>query len=97
MLAWFTPNEFYYWRTPSGSEIDLIWTKGRRAIGFAFKSGKRFRRETATSLLEAAKSGKLNRGFIVHQSSETLRISEHVQALPVERFLREPEAGRILE
>jgi predicted AAA+ superfamily ATPase len=90
-------GEFYYWRTPSGSEIDLIWTKGRRAMGFEFKSGRKFRRESATPLLEAVKGGKLKRGFIVHQSSETLRISEHVQALPVERFLKELEAGRILE
>ena len=29
---------FFYWRTESGNEVDLIWKKGNRSIGFEIKS-----------------------------------------------------------
>ncbi len=90
-------GKFSYWRTPSGSEIDLIWTKGSRSVGFEFKRTTRWRREDSASLLEVVQSGKLKRGFAVYLGKETLALGKNVVALPIEAFLEKLAQGKVID
>ena len=38
--------QFFYWRTESGNEVDLIWKRGRQAAGFEIKSSVSGRRDS---------------------------------------------------
>jgi len=84
-----------YWRTPSGSEVDFVWTRGKRAVGIEVKAGARWRREDGAALAERIAGGTLRRGFGVYRGRETLRIG-HVLVLPIESFLERLAAGSIL-
>jgi predicted AAA+ superfamily ATPase len=36
-------GELRHWRTPSGSEVDFVWTRGRRAVGIEVKASARWK------------------------------------------------------
>jgi predicted AAA+ superfamily ATPase len=84
-----------YWRTPSGSEVDFVWTRGKRAVGIEVKAGARWRREDGAALAALIAGGTLRRGFGVYCGRETLRIGR-VLVLPIESFLERLAAGSIL-
>jgi predicted AAA+ superfamily ATPase len=84
-----------YWRTPSGSEVDFVWTRGKRAVGIEVKAGTRWRREDGAALAERIAGGTLRRGFGVYRGRETLRVGQ-VLVLPIESFLERLAAGSIL-
>ena len=84
-----------YWRTPSRSEVDFVWTRGPRAVGIEVKAGARWRREDGASLVELVAAGKLRRGFGVYAGGETLRVGR-VLVLPIEAFLERLAAGGVL-
>ena len=35
-------GEFYYWGTHGGTEVNFIWVRGKRAVGFEVKSSQRW-------------------------------------------------------
>lgn len=45
-------GDLSYWRTPSGSEVDFIWKRGKEAIGLEVKSSDRWRSEFGYALKE---------------------------------------------
>jgi predicted AAA+ superfamily ATPase len=36
-----TGGQLHYWRTPGGSEVDFIWTRGARTVGIEVKASDR--------------------------------------------------------
>ena len=45
-----TGGQLHYWRTPSGSEVDLVWTRGAHAVGREIKAATTWRNEYGASL-----------------------------------------------
>jgi predicted AAA+ superfamily ATPase len=86
-------GELSYWRTPSGTEVDFIWSRGARAIAIEVKAGKTWRAEYSRGLKSLAEAKKI--GSVLRCGNDRLKDGP-VHVLPVIDFMRELAAGRIL-
>lgn len=89
-------GELKYWRTPSGSEIDFIWTRGKRAVGIEVKAATQWRREFGGPLKALIDDGIVQSGFGVYMGTAELK-DGHLRVLPLKRFLKEVAAGRVID
>lgn len=88
-------GELRHWRTPSGSEVDFIWTRGKRAVGIEVKAAARWRREFGGPLKSLIEDGIVQSGFGVYTGGAALKDGP-LRVLPLMTFLRELAAGKIL-
>lgn len=88
-------GEFRYWRTPSGSEVDFIWTRAKRAVGIEVKAATEWRREFGKPLKSLIDDGVVRSGFGVYTGTAELKDGP-VRVLPVMTFLKELAAGHVL-
>lgn len=88
-------GQLHYWRTPSGSEVDFIWTRGRHSIGIEVKSTTTWRPEYGSAIKELMANGILTSGFGVYTGSVE-RKDGPLRIWPVQRFLRLLNEGEIL-
>jgi predicted AAA+ superfamily ATPase len=84
-----------YWRTPSGAEVDFMWTRGSQAVGIEVKSGTRWRREDGVALKQLLGDGTVRRGFGIYLGAQPLQDGA-VEVLPLSRFLDRMYAGKVL-
>lgn len=89
-------GELSYWRTPSGSEVDFVWSRGRHAVGIEVKASPRWRSEYGRPMKELIRAGKIQRGFAVYSGENALH-DEELRVLPWANFLRELGRGHVLE
>ena len=89
-------GELAYWRTPSGSEVDFVWTRGARAVGIEVKASERWRREDGAALKELVGAGRLRHAFAAYRGRLPLRDGP-VHVLPVPEFLDQLYRGKILQ
>ena len=83
-----------YWATPSGSEVDFVWWRGREMVAIEVKSGMRYRRDYRAGIA-ALRAGTDAASFIVYRGASELEV-EGTRVLPVESFLRRLHAGEII-
>jgi predicted AAA+ superfamily ATPase len=88
-------GELAYWRTPSGSELDFVWTRGSSAVGIEVKSSKEWRPESGRVLRELLSEGVIQRGFGVFLGREAQRAGG-IEVLPLEDFSRRLHSGELL-
>ncbi|MFY9342350.1 MAG: ATP-binding protein [Planctomycetota bacterium] len=84
-----------YWRTPSGSEIDFVWERGKKRIGIEVKAAREWRPEFGSALAGLRQEGQLTAAFGVYGGTEALR-QRDLRVLPFMDFARELAAGRVL-
>jgi hypothetical protein len=74
------PDELYFWRTEHGAELDLLFIRGRRRIGFEMK---RTTAPTMTpSMHRALEDLKLDRLYVIHAGAHRFPMRERVEAVP---------------
>ena len=88
-------GQLSYWRTPSGSEVDFVWTRGHRSVGIEVKSSARWRPEDGRALRELQSAGAVQACFGVYLGEHPLK-DGGVRVLPLSAFLSELGAGRVL-
>jgi len=88
-------GELAYWRTPSGSEIDFIWSRAQAAVGIEVKPARRWRREDGAALAALQDEGRLRRAFGVYLGTEALRVGA-MRVLPLPSFLKALRAGDVV-
>ncbi len=88
-------GELTYWRTPSGTEVDFVWTRARRSVGIEVKSTARWKSEFSRALGELLDQGALSRGFGVYLGQHELE-DRGVRVLPLAVFLRALAGGDVL-
>jgi predicted AAA+ superfamily ATPase len=88
-------GELCYWRTPSGSEVDFVWTRARAAVGIEAKAASRWRRGNGAVLSQLHAERRLGRVFAVYLGRERLRDGP-VDVLPVRAFLEALRAGKVI-
>lgn len=88
-------GELSYYRTPSGTEVDFVWMRGRHRIGIEVKAGVRWRTEFSQALDDLRGSGTLTSCFGVYLG-ETEQQDRSVHVLPLYAFLRKLAGGQIL-
>ncbi len=88
-------GELSYYRTPSGSEVDFIWLRGRQAVGIEVKASHRWRPEHGRALADLRTAGVVTACYGVYLGSVPLQDGP-VRVLPLHAFLRELATGRVL-
>jgi len=88
-------GDLSYWRTPSGSEVDFVWTRGTRSVGIEVKASSRWRRGDGATLAELAGEKRIGHAFGVYTGGQALRDGP-VLVLPVREFLDRLAAGDVL-
>jgi len=87
-------GELCYYRTPSGTEVDFIWRRGKLAVGIEVKASVRWRPEYGRALAELKSSATLTACYGVYLGETRLQDGP-VSVLPVYAFLRELSSGAI--
>jgi predicted AAA+ superfamily ATPase len=88
-------GELSYWRTPWGTEVDFVWSRGTRAVAIEVKASKTWRAEYSRGLQVLAEGKKIARCVGVYCGNDRLQHGA-VRVLPVSDFMRELADGRIL-
>lgn len=88
-------GELSYFRTPTGTEVDFIWTRGDQRIGIEVKASARWRSEYGSALRDLYEAKILTACYGVYLG-ETAQADGPVRVLPWSTFLQDLAAGRIL-
>lgn len=88
-------GQLHYWRTPSGSEVDFVWSRGDRAIGFEIKAATTWRGEYGTAIKRLIADGVLTGAHGVYTGSTELKDGK-LRVWPLKHFLRALTDGDIL-
>ena len=88
-------GELRHWRTPSGSEVDFIWTRAKRAVGIEVKAATHWRREFGGPLKALIEDGVVQSGFGVYTGGTELKDGP-LRVLPLKKFLTELTRGNVL-
>jgi predicted AAA+ superfamily ATPase len=88
-------GELSYYRTPSGTEVDFVWRRGKLAVGVEVKAGPRWRPEYGRVLADLYRAGIVTGCFGVYLGDTPLRDGP-VRVLPLHEFLGELAGGRVL-
>ena len=95
MAAQSLGGRLQYWRTPSRSEVDFVWTRGARAVGIEVKAATLWKSPYGHALKELSDRGVLTAAHGVYTGSAELKDGP-LRIWPIMGFLRELTAGSIL-
>lgn len=84
-----------YYRTPSGTEIDFVWTRGKRSVGIELKASHRWRVEDGRALKDLHGAGVLTRCHAAYLGDTPLRDGP-IDVQPVREFLRRIASGEVI-
>lgn len=84
-----------YYRTPSGTEVDFVWTRGKYSVGIEVKASPKWRLEYGRGLRVLHEQKILTACYAVY-SGDTPQQDGPVRVLPLHAFLQELSAGGIL-
>jgi predicted AAA+ superfamily ATPase len=90
-----TGGQLHYWRTPSGSEVDFVWTRASHAVGLEVKAATTWRNEYGRSLKSLLAQGTLQGAYGIYLGDAELR-DESLWIFPLKRFLKELTSGNVL-
>ncbi len=80
-------SQFYFWRTATGQEIDLLVERPHERIGVEIKVGTYVESSDWKTLRFALDALKLSRAYVVNQTDAPYRPFAGVQVLPAEQLL----------
>ncbi|MEW5982958.1 MAG: DUF4143 domain-containing protein [Acidobacteriota bacterium] len=89
-------GQLAFWRTPSGSEVDFVWSRGPRAVGVEVKAARAWRPDDGTALKGLVSAGVLTSGHGVYAGPRELRDGP-IRVWPLHRFFDRLAAGNILD
>ena len=90
-----TGREFYYWRTPSGNEVDFICKKGSDLIGIEIKSSSKWKDEYSQGLITLLEEKKISKAIGVYLGDKKLK-KNNILIYPLKDFLHELHTSQIL-
>ena len=88
--------QFYFWRTPSGTEVDLIWRRGKQAAGIEIKSSSTWREQYNKGLNTLLDAGEIQRAFGIYTGERAQRFGR-VRVLPYKEALRLAWDGGLID
>ena len=84
-----------YWRTPSGTEVDFVWTSASGSAAIECKCSDRWRPEHGRGLEAIAEAKAVKKAFGIYLGDRELRF-ERYSVLPLSEFLSRLVDGEIL-
>jgi predicted AAA+ superfamily ATPase len=88
-------GELSYWRTPSSSEVDFVWSRAAASVGIEVKAASRWRPGDGAALAQLHEERRLRRVIGVYLGRERLRDGP-VSVLPLAAFLSALRAGEVI-
>jgi predicted AAA+ superfamily ATPase len=88
-------GELAYWRTPSGTEVDFVWTRAGRSVGIEVKSTPRWKTEYSRPLGDLLGEGSISKAFGVYLGQHELK-DRGVHVLPLAAFLAALAGGQVI-
>lgn len=88
-------GELRYWRTPAGSEVDFVWTRGNRAVGIEVKASIIWKSEFGGPLKGLIADGIVKKGFGLYTGAAELKDGP-LRVLPLKKFLQVLSRGDVL-
>ena len=88
-------GELTYWRTPSGLEVDFIWSNGSKQVAIEAKASQRWRSSESAGLQALVADQPKTRPVAVYLGKERLK-SDGVDVYPLMGFARALSDGDIL-
>ena len=86
--------QFYYWRTESGTEVDLIWKRGKQAAGFEIKSSTVWQEKFNRGLTTLLQAGDIQQAFGIYRGERKQQAGQ-VTVLPYPVALRMAAEGEL--
>ena len=80
-------GQLAYWRTESGTEVDLIWTRGKTRIGIEIKHTKRWQEKFNRGLSSLLDSGHIKKAYGIYLGETPLRQGD-LRIFPFQKFLQ---------
>ena len=84
-----------YWRTPSGSEVDFIWTRAAKVVGIEVKAAARWRTSDAAALKQLHAEHRVRAAYGVYLGRAPLRDGP-LTVLPLRQFLERLAHGDVV-
>lgn len=81
-------SRFWFYRTQTGSEVDLIIDRGQNRLGVEIKLSTTVAPGDAAGLQRACQDGVIHAGVVLYGGHRAFPLAERVQALPAEPVLR---------
>lgn len=78
---------FYYFRTQTGIEIDLIIDRGQERIGCEFKAGVSIQSDDWRHLQTGIEDGVIHRGTLIYNGTRAFSVNENISVAPAHRAL----------
>jgi predicted AAA+ superfamily ATPase len=79
---------YWFHRTQTGSEVDLIIDRGQRRLGIEIKVSTTVAPDDASELLRARQDGVIQSGVVLYGGHRRFPLAEHIEALPAGPVLR---------
>jgi len=83
--------QFWFYRTQTGTEIDLIAEYGKERIGYEFKCSSSVSRRDASGLRAGLADGVITRGTVVYAGTRRYPVTDDIEAMPAEALLAQYE------
>jgi uncharacterized protein len=80
-------SAFYFFRTHSGSEIDLLIDRGSQRVGFEFKAGVATDADDWKHLQAGIDQGVIHRGYVVYNGMREFPVSDKISVIPATQIL----------
>jgi len=80
-------SQFFFYRTHTGTEIDLLIDRGQERSGYEFKSSSTVSSDDAAALKRGIDDGIIHKGFVVYPGKHSFPISDKISAIPAEDLL----------
>ena len=82
--------DLFFWRTPTGEEVDLVLYGERGLVAIEITSAARYRREDGKGLRAFRSDYPMARGLFLYAGDREYREPE-LRVIPIEKFIRQPD------
>jgi uncharacterized protein len=80
-------SAFYFFRTHTGAEIDLLIDRGGHRVGFEFKAGVVTDADDWKHLQAGIDDGVIHRGYVVYNGTREFPVSDKISVIPATQIL----------
>lgn len=80
-------NQYYFYRTATGVEIDLVIDRGQKRTGYEIKCATSVSANDAANLKQGLADGIIHEGFVVYSGAEAFPLSKDIMAVPAEQVV----------
>jgi predicted AAA+ superfamily ATPase len=81
-------SQYYFYRTQTGVEFDLLIDRGQRRIGFEIKCASSVTSDDARNLRQGLADGIIHEGVVLYSGSRAFPMSDTIMAIPAADALK---------